>query len=80
MGEETLYRIGKAVCSQRGKARVVPSHTRLDSIKLLGGPVFCLGLILVIVGGAELFTGNNLIIMAWSSGKISTFLLLIQIY
>ncbi|GAB4479293.1 MAG: formate transporter FocA [Anaerolineae bacterium] len=40
--------------------------------KLLGGVVFCLGLILVIVGGAELFTGNNLIAMAWASGKVST--------
>jgi len=39
--------------------------------KLLGGLVFCLGLILVIVGGAELFTGNNLIVMAWASGKVS---------
>lgn len=41
--------------------------------KLLGGFTFCLGLILVIVGGAELFTGNNLIIMAWANRKISTF-------
>jgi formate/nitrite transporter len=40
--------------------------------KLLIGFVFCLGLILVIVGGAELFTGNNLIVMAWASGKVST--------
>ncbi|MDP6467484.1 MAG: formate transporter FocA [Pirellulaceae bacterium] len=40
--------------------------------KLLGGLAFSLGLILVIVGGAELFTGNNLIVMAWVSGKIST--------
>ena len=40
--------------------------------KLLVGFVFCLGLILVIVGGAELFTGNNLIVMAWASGKVST--------
>jgi formate transporter len=40
--------------------------------KLLTGFVFCLGLILVIVGGAELFTGNNLIVMAWASGKVST--------
>ncbi|WP_435547658.1 formate/nitrite transporter family protein [Desulfobacterium sp. N47] len=39
--------------------------------KLLGGLVFCLGLILVVVGGAELFTGNNLIIMALASGKIT---------
>jgi formate transporter FocA len=40
--------------------------------KLLGGLVFCLGLILVIGAGAELFTGNNLIVMAWAGGKIST--------
>jgi formate/nitrite transporter len=40
--------------------------------KLLVGLVFCLGLILVIVGGAELFTGNNLIVMAWASGKVSS--------
>jgi len=40
--------------------------------KLLGGLAFCLGLILVIVAGAELFTGNNLIIMAWASRHIST--------
>ena len=39
--------------------------------RLLGGLVFSLGLILVIVGGAELFTGNNLIVMAWASGRIS---------
>ncbi len=40
--------------------------------KLLVGLVFCLGLVLVIVGGAELFTGNNLIVMAWAGGKVST--------
>ncbi len=40
--------------------------------KLLTGLVFSLGLILVVVGGAELFTGNNLIVMAWVSRKIST--------
>jgi formate transporter len=39
-------------------------------VKLLGGLVFCLGLIGVIVAGAELFTGNNLIIMAFASGRI----------
>lgn len=44
--------------------------------KLLAGLVFCLGLILVIIGGAELFTGNNLIVMAWASGKVSTAALL----
>lgn len=40
--------------------------------KLLGGLVFCLGLILVVGAGAELFTGNNLIMMAWASGKVSS--------
>jgi formate/nitrite transporter len=40
--------------------------------RLLIGLGFCLGLILVIVGGAELFTGNNLIVMAWASCKVST--------
>ncbi|RJP53526.1 MAG: formate transporter FocA [Anaerolineaceae bacterium] len=39
--------------------------------RLLTGLVFSLGLILVIVGGAELFTGNNLIVMAWASGKVT---------
>ncbi len=39
------------------------SSLSLGLTKLLGGLVFCLGLILVIVAGAELFTGNNLIVM-----------------
>lgn len=38
--------------------------------RLLAGVVFSLGLILVIVGGAELFTGNNLMVMACASGKV----------
>jgi formate transporter len=37
----------------------------------LTGLAFSLGLILVVVGGAELFTGNNLIVMAWASGKVT---------
>lgn len=40
-------------------------------IRLLGGLVFCLGLIAVVVAGSELFTGNNLIIMAFASGKVT---------
>jgi formate transporter len=39
--------------------------------RLLGGLVFTLGLILVVVAGAELFTGNNLILMAFASGKVT---------
>lgn len=38
----------------------------------LGGVAFSLGLLLVVVAGAELFTGNNLLAMAWADGKIST--------
>lgn len=41
-------------------------------VRVLGGVVFSLGLILVVVGGAELFTGNNLIVMAWASGRVRT--------
>lgn len=40
--------------------------------RLAGGVAFSLGLVLVVVGGAELFTGNNLIAMAWASGRIRT--------
>ena len=39
--------------------------------RLLTGLAFSLGLILVVVGGAELFTGNNLIVMAWANGKVT---------
>ncbi len=39
---------------------------------VLGGLVFSLGLLLVVVAGAELFTGNNLLAMAWADGKITT--------
>lgn len=39
-------------------------------VRLLTGVVFSLGIVLVVVGGAELFTGNNLIVMAWASGRV----------
>ena len=44
--------------------------------RLLVGLAFTLGLILVVVAGAELFTGNNLIVMAWASRRVSTLQLL----
>ena len=40
--------------------------------KLIGGVAFSLGLILVVVAGAELFTGNNLIVMAWANRDVTT--------
>jgi formate transporter len=39
--------------------------------RLAAGVVFCLGLLLVVAAGAELFTGNNLIVMAWADRRIS---------
>jgi len=40
--------------------------------RLLGGIAFSLGLVLVVIAGAELFTGNNLLVMAWADGMITT--------
>jgi len=40
--------------------------------RVLGGVVFSLGLLLVVVAGAELFTGNNLLAMAWADGCLPT--------
>lgn len=40
--------------------------------RVLGGVCFSLGLLLVVVAGAELFTGNNLLAMAWAERKITT--------
>ena len=53
---------------------VVASDPELSfaTARVLGGMVFSLGLALVLLGGAELFTGNNLIVMAWASGKVTT--------
>lgn len=39
--------------------------------RLLAGVAFSLGLVLVIVGGAELFTGNSLMIVACASRRIT---------
>jgi len=50
---------------------IVDSGLGFGLSKLVGGIVFSLGLILVVIAGAELFTGNNLIVMAWVSGKLA---------
>jgi formate/nitrite transporter len=47
-------------------------------VRLLAGITFSLGLMLVVVAGAELFTGNNLIVMAWASRRIPTARLLVN--
>lgn len=46
--------------------------------RLLTGLVFSVGLLMVIIAGAELFTGNNIIVMAWASGKVKTRALLLN--
>lgn len=51
---------------------VTASSLGFGVTRLLGGLSFSLGLILVVVAGAELFTGNNLIAMAWASRLIGT--------
>jgi formate transporter len=53
---------------------IVASDATLSfaTIRVVGGLVFSLGLALVMIGGAELFTGNNLIVMAWASGNVSS--------
>ncbi len=61
-----------ATTAAAGLSGVVP----YGIARLLIGLVFSLGLILVVVGGAELFTGNNLIVMAWASGKVTSLALL----
>lgn len=43
----------------------------LAASQLAGGLAFSLGLFLVVVAGAELFTGNNLLVMAWADGRIT---------
>jgi formate transporter len=40
--------------------------------RFAGGLVFSLGLLIITVAGAELFTGNNLLAMAWADGQVST--------
>jgi formate transporter len=51
---------------------VSDSNLGFGVTRLLGGLGFCLGLVLVVIGGAELFTGNNLLAMAWASRLISS--------
>jgi formate/nitrite transporter FocA (FNT family) len=46
--------------------------------RLPTGLVFSAGLIMVIIAEAELFTGNNLIVSAWASGKVKTRALLLN--
>lgn len=55
-----------SIVATSGTTNLLP----FGATRVLGGVTFSLGLILVIVGGAELFTGNNLMVMACASGRV----------
>jgi formate transporter len=52
---------------------IVASDTSLGfaAVRVAGGVCFSLGLLLVVVAGAELFTGNNLLAMGWADGCLT---------
>lgn len=72
----TTVSAGTMVISPADGAAAFSATLPYGIVRLLTGVVFSLGLILVVVAGAELFTGNNLIVMAWASGKVRTHALL----
>lgn len=63
---------GAVFATTVGAGNVGPEPIPYGLMRLLTGIVFSTGLILVIVGGAELFTGNNMLVMAWANGKVTT--------
>jgi len=63
--------LGKIVVSA-GKEVAFTTGLPYGLQRLLGGLVFSTGLIMVVVGGSELFTGNCLIPMAWAGNKVTT--------
>jgi formate/nitrite transporter len=73
----TTIGAGNIVVVSEGGGQTVASMP-YGVTRLLMGLVFSLGLLLVVVGGAELFTGNNMIVMAWASRKVSTRALLLN--
>jgi formate/nitrite transporter len=54
-----------AMVALAGTAEALP----FGPAQVLAGVVFSLGLVLVLVGGAELFTGNTLLVVAWAEGR-----------
>ena len=49
----------------------LPTYIGDGLSRLIGGMSFSLGLILVVMGGAELFTGNNLMVAGFLEKKVS---------
>jgi formate transporter len=72
----TTISSGSIAIKDPGGAAAFATGLAYGFTRLLAGVLFCLGLILVVVGEAEILTGNNLIVIAWASGKVSTLALL----
>jgi formate/nitrite transporter len=68
----TTVSAGSITIASADSATVLSAGLPYGVVRLLSGVAFSLGLILVVVAGAELFTGNNLIVMAWASGRVTT--------
>lgn len=68
----TTVASGSLELGSAGDATPHVGHLPYGVVRLVSGLAFTLGLILVVVAGAELFTGNNLIVMAWARRKVST--------
>src|SRR5512146_863522 len=67
----TTVSAGSMVAKDAAGATVFSTGMPYGVTRLLAGLVFTVGLILVVVGGAELFTGNALIMMAFASRKVT---------
>jgi len=67
----TTVTAGSAAITAADGAPAFSAGLPYGLVRLLTGVVFSLGIVMVVVAGAELFTGNNLIVMAWASGKVT---------
>ncbi len=74
----TTVSAGSIVFKSAGGVAALSGDLPYGIVRLLSGLAFSLGLILVVVAGAELFTGNNLIVIAWASGRVKFRALLIN--
>ena len=68
----TTVTAGSITIGPAGDGAAMTAALPYGITRLLTGLVFSVGLIMVVVGGAELFTGNTLLIMAWASRKVTT--------
>lgn len=72
----TTISVSDVIVKDAAGAVVSTSSVAYGLNRLVMGLAFSLGLILVVVGGAELFTGNNLIVMGFMSRKITFYQLM----